>query len=211
MDVTLSSLLRMSGGPPFPAHCQSAAARRHKGQDDGGSRSHWLPLKIGLRGLYATDSVEAVPKYARCTGERDTSNVYKTSLLRRVLRWVVFESRRGPERRRGSEVRLWLRIHVCSWSGVCDVGVDPSHDHRSATGGGANNAANRGQNGQLGQGGCPLVETSIYICKRQWCCQWPKVMSTGAFWCVFVLVIPSMQEILVSGLVWAIFNDIILN
>ena len=33
--TTLSSLLRMSGGPPFPAHCQSAAARRHNGQHDG--------------------------------------------------------------------------------------------------------------------------------------------------------------------------------
>ena len=191
----------MSGGPPFPAHCQSAAARRHKGQDDGGSRSHWLPLKIGLRGLHANDSVEAVPKYARCTGERDPSNVYKTSLLWRVLRRVVLK---GNESRRGSEVRLRLRILVCTGSGVCDVGVHPSDDHCSATGGEANKAPYRGQNGKHGS-------FSICHCKRQWCCQWPKVVSTGAFWCVFVLVIPSMQEILVSGPFWAIFNDIIHN
>ena len=33
--TTLSRLLRMSGGPPFPAHCQSAAARRYNGRNDG--------------------------------------------------------------------------------------------------------------------------------------------------------------------------------
>ena len=31
--TTLSGLLRMSGGPPFPAHCQSAALRRLNGRD----------------------------------------------------------------------------------------------------------------------------------------------------------------------------------